>query len=119
MLCWPLILVLRRSLSSDREYSAGPSPSCRAAGYIPEVAHTFGYHEETYGAMNEKQVGIGESTCSGVFGTKAAGHGGRALMSIDTLSQLAMERGALCGWNRTPSAPPRERRAHTAAIVHR
>eukprot|EP00966_Prymnesium_polylepis_P258359 5967825-Prymnesium_polylepis.1 len=63
-------------------------------GFIPEAAHTFSYYEETYGAMNEKQVGIGESTCSGVFGTKAAGHGGRALMSIDTLSQIAMERAS-------------------------
>ena len=44
--------------------------------------------------MNEKQVGIGESTCSGVFGTKAAGYGGRALMSLDTLSQLAMGRAS-------------------------
>ena len=33
-----------------------------------------------------------QSTCSGVFGTKPAGQGGRALMSVDTLSQLAMER---------------------------
>jgi dipeptidase len=61
-------------------------------GYIPEVAHTYAYHEETYGALNEKQVGIGESTCSGVFGTSAAGHGGQALLSVDTLSQIAMER---------------------------
>ena len=29
---------------------------------------------------------------SGVFGTKAVGHGGKALLSVDTLSQLAMER---------------------------
>ena len=43
-------------------------------------------------AVNEHQVAIGESTCSGVFGTKAVGHGGKALLSIDTLSQLAMER---------------------------
>ena len=61
-------------------------------GHIPEVASTFSYFEETYGALNEHQVGIGESTCSGVFGTKAAGHGGKALMSVDTLTQLAMER---------------------------
>lgn len=42
--------------------------------------------------MNERQVGIGESTCSGVFGTSAAAHGGSALLSVDALSQLAMER---------------------------
>ena len=61
-------------------------------GQIPEVPSTFSYFEETYGSLNEHQLGIGESTCSGVFGTKAAGHGGKALMSVDTLSQLAMER---------------------------
>lgn len=63
-------------------------------GYIPEVMHTYAYHEETYGALNEMQVGIGESTCSGVFGTKAAGHGGQALLSVDTLTQIAMERSS-------------------------
>jgi dipeptidase len=48
--------------------------------------------EETYGTINEHQVGIGESTCSGVFSAKALGHGGQALFSVDTLTQLAMER---------------------------
>ena len=40
------------------------------------------------------QVGIGESTCSGVFGTNAIGHGGKALFSIDSLSYIAMERAS-------------------------
>ena len=61
-------------------------------GYIPEVSHTYKYFEETYGSLNEHQLGIGESTCSGVFGTKAKGYGGKALLSVDTLTQLAMER---------------------------
>jgi len=42
--------------------------------------------------MNEHQLGIGESTCSGIYGTKPAGQGGFATMSVDTLTQLAMER---------------------------
>ena len=70
----------------------GKQKAFEPIGHIPEVAQTYSYYEETYGALNEHQVGIGESTCSGVFGTKAAGHGGKALMSVDTLSQLAMER---------------------------
>jgi len=40
------------------------------------------------------QVAISESTCSGVFGTSPAGQGGKATMSVDTLSQLAMERAS-------------------------
>ena len=44
--------------------------------------------------INEKQVAISESTCSGVFGTTPAGQGGKAIMSVDALSQLAMERAS-------------------------
>lgn len=61
-------------------------------GYIPQVNHTFSYFEETYGAMNEMQVGIAESTCSGVFAARSIDNGGKALLSIDQLSQIAMER---------------------------
>lgn len=61
-------------------------------GYIPEVNHTFAYFEATYGIMNEYQVGIAESTCSGVFVADPIDVGGMALLSIDQLSQIAMER---------------------------
>jgi len=64
----------------------------KAIGFIPEVEHTYGYYEGTYGNMNEHGVGIGETTCSGVFGTNAIGYGGKALFSIDTLSRIALER---------------------------
>lgn len=63
-------------------------------GYIPQVNHTFAYFEATYGTMNEKQVGITESTCSGVYVAAAVGAGGKALLSIDQLSQIAMERAS-------------------------
>tara|TARA_B110001452_G_scaffold109724_1_gene91037 strand:- start:162 stop:1919 length:1758 start_codon:yes stop_codon:yes gene_type:complete len=69
----------------------GATPSV-AIGSIPQVAHTFAYYEGTYGILNEHQVGIGESTCSAIYGAKARGHGGDALFSIDTLSRIAMER---------------------------
>jgi dipeptidase len=61
---------------------------------IPQVNHTFAYTESTFGMMNEMQLGIGESTCSGMFGTKAIHDGGKAVFSIDTLSRLALERCA-------------------------
>ena len=70
----------------------GNQTAFKPIGQIPEVSHTYSYFEETYGALNEHQLGIGESTCSGVFGTKPAGMGGKAMMSVDTLTQLAMER---------------------------
>lgn len=64
-------------------------------GYIPQVSHTFGYLEETYGAVNEKQVAIGESTCSGVFGAVPLGApNGTALFSVDELTHIAMERAS-------------------------
>ena len=45
--------------------------------------------------MNEMQVGIGESTCSGVFGViPLAAPNGTALLSVDQLTQLAMERSS-------------------------
>ncbi|KAL3903250.1 MAG: hypothetical protein SGARI_005462, partial [Bacillariaceae sp.] len=66
-----------------------------AIGYIPQVSNTFAYLEDTYGAVNEMQVGIGESTCSGVFGASPLGSpNGTALFSIDALSQIAMERAS-------------------------
>ena len=60
-------------------------------GHIPQVEHTFGYFEATYGILNEHQVGIGESTCSSVFGAQARGHGGHALFSVDSLSRIALQ----------------------------
>jgi len=73
------------------EYEASFVP----IGSIPQVPHTFAYLEDTYGAVNEKQVGIGESTCSGVFGAIPLGApNGTALLSVDQLTQIAMERSS-------------------------
>ena len=90
-------------------YERGPSiyfpENCQAGkyncasfepiGYIPQVNHTFAYFEQTYGTMNEKQVALSESTCSSVFVARALNKvGGGALLSIDQLSQIAMERAS-------------------------
>lgn len=85
-----------RYVGSDRKADAylpvGKQEVMKPIGQIPQVAHTYSFFEDTYGAINEHQVGIGESTCSGIYGTKPAGHGGKAMLSVDTLSQIAMER---------------------------
>ena len=35
---------------------------------------------------------MAESTCSAVFGANAVGYGGKALLSIDSLSRIGLER---------------------------
>eukprot|EP00744_Colponema_vietnamica_P004270 GILI01006413.1.p1 GENE.GILI01006413.1~~GILI01006413.1.p1 ORF type:complete len:687 (+),score=216.12 GILI01006413.1:187-2247(+) len=63
-------------------------------GYIPQVRHTYAYFDTVYGVMNEKQVGIGESTCAAKITAKPKGHGGEALLDMGELTRLAMERAA-------------------------
>jgi dipeptidase len=71
-----------------------PQPESAVLGEIPQVNHTYAYWEETYGALNEKQLGIGESTCSAVYSATSVEVGGGALFSVDELSKIAMERTA-------------------------
>mmetsp|Transcript_62716 Transcript_62716/g.183445 ORF Transcript_62716/g.183445 Transcript_62716/m.183445 type:complete len:581 (-) Transcript_62716:48-1790(-) len=90
------------SLGPDYEPNDDTGPDVyKPVGFIDQVAHTFGYQDNTYGVVNEHGVSVGESTCGAMFGTCGAGSSiacepgrkvGVALMSIDTLSQLAMER---------------------------
>jgi len=69
--------------------------------YIPQVLQTFAYQDTFFAVTNEHNVAIGESTCSAMFKTCAKGTAvgceegrsvGEALMSIDTLTKIAMER---------------------------
>ncbi|CAM9512455.1 unnamed protein product, partial [Heterosigma akashiwo] len=76
-------------------FPRGDQASFVPIGSIPQVPHTYAYLEDTYGAVNEMQVGIGESTCSGVFGAIPLGApNGTALLSVDQLTQIAMERAS-------------------------
>jgi dipeptidase len=90
---YPRYVGLERGVPEYYPPQDGSRSSFTPIGYIPQVPHTFAYLEDTYGAVNEHQVGIGESTCSSVFGAVPLGapHG-TALLSVDALTQIAMER---------------------------
>lgn len=57
-----------------------------------QVNHTYALIEGLYGIINEHQVAIGESTCSGRFWTKPVGRGGKALLELGELTSIALER---------------------------
>lgn len=59
-----------------------------SGGAIPQVAHTYAYHTEGYAIQNERQVALGESTCSAVF----AGQPGRGMLTVIDLGMVALER---------------------------
>ena len=61
-------------------------------GFIDQIPHTYAYTLGTYAIQNEKQVSIGESTCSGKFVAKPVHKGGRALFHMETLTEIALER---------------------------
>ena len=85
-------------------YPVGGQEPMAAIGSLPEVNATYAYFEETYGALNERQVGMGESTCSCVDWTALGGRdsepcggskdGPCALLSVDELTRIAMERAS-------------------------
>jgi len=61
-------------------------------GEIPQVAHTYAYIDGHYGIQNEHQVGIGESTCAARIVALPVFDGGKALLEIQQLSRIALER---------------------------
>ena len=60
--------------------------------YIDQVEHTYGYTLGSYGIQNERQLGMGESTCRAVFASTPAYAGGDAHMNVRTIMEIAMER---------------------------
>ncbi len=62
----------------------------KIVGEIPQVAHTYSYVNTGYPSLNEKQVGIGETTFTGP--DTLINHD--APLVIEELCRLAMERSA-------------------------
>ena len=62
----------------------------KIVGEIPQVAHTYSYVNTGYPSLNEKQVGIGETTFTGP--DTLINHD--APLVIEELCRLAMERAA-------------------------
>eukprot|EP00457_Paulinella_chromatophora_P003840 gb/GEZN01003848.1/.p1 GENE.gb/GEZN01003848.1/~~gb/GEZN01003848.1/.p1 ORF type:complete len:646 (-),score=83.10 gb/GEZN01003848.1/:102-2039(-) len=65
-------------------------------GYIPQVAHTYGFWANRYGLVNEKGLALGESTMGArtVGWAVSSGSYGYNLMGIEELSHIALERCA-------------------------
>lgn len=65
-------------------------------GHIPQPERTYSYFREEYGAMNEKQVILGETTTSSIAPvdgwSKPRHQGGHALFGIQVLTHIALER---------------------------
>ncbi|ETV74209.1 hypothetical protein H257_11163 [Aphanomyces astaci] len=62
-------------------------------GHIPQVKHTYAYFDQDYALINEKQLGMGESSCGAKTVGWALGQpGGKNLFSINELTKVALER---------------------------
>ena len=70
------------------------APRTEPIGFIDQVDRTFGYHEGNYGIINEKQLAIGESTCSGLTSSRKRRDPAAKRCFASTISRVAMERCA-------------------------
>ena len=68
--------------------SALDSTKMYRKGVIPQVRHTYRYLDTAYPCLNEKQLGIGETTISGRDTLKNS----KGLFKIEELERIALER---------------------------
>jgi dipeptidase len=92
---WEDIEDYPRYVGKERSPVYAPKPGqniSKPIGEIPEiVGATNSYYETSYGVVNSLGVAIGESSCSArLFGSPERG----AIMSIDELSRIALERAS-------------------------
>ena len=77
---------------SERMHTQTPqdSTNMKVRGYIPQVAHTYRFLDTAYPCLNEKQVGIGETTISG----RDTLQNKNGMFMIEELQRIALERSA-------------------------
>jgi len=80
----------RLMLTRRKDDNSGPMErySREPTGEIPQVEETFGYLAPAYAAMNEFQVGVGEST----FGGRKELMSEKGFIDCETLTRLVLER---------------------------
>lgn len=61
-------------------------------GYIPQVRKTYGYFQSAYSHMNEKQLGIAESTTAQRSELVCTREGGKQIMTIEQAMIFALQR---------------------------
>ena len=77
--------MFKRSADNSK---AMPAYKHEKIGEIPQAEHTYGFINTAYPCMNEKQVGIGEST----FGGREELQSDEGLIDCQRLAQLMLER---------------------------
>lgn len=71
-------------------YNTKGDPKSVPLGFIPQVAHTYGYFDANYGIMNEHQVSIGE--CTDKAKVDPEPEPGKRIFYSAELSRVALER---------------------------
>lgn len=66
----------------------GDTSRVRTLGYIPEAAHTYAYLNTCYPSLNEKNLGIGETTFNG----PAVLRSDKGLFMVEELQRVALQR---------------------------
>jgi dipeptidase len=80
----------KAAIYSGRMHTQSPDDSTKLyrRGEIPQVSHTFRYLDTAYPCLNERQLGIGETTISG----RDTLRNKKGLFLIEELQRIALER---------------------------
>ena len=81
---------VKTAIYDGRMHTQSPLDSTKMykKGVIPQVAHTFRYLDTAYPCLNEKQLGIGETTISG----RDTLRNKKGMFMIEELQRIALER---------------------------